>query len=219
MQPPFNYDVDPTDLYKALETERWDFVIENLEQGDFIDQAQTWVYRKEEGAHKIKWQILPIHAAIGFEAPKRVIKALLDAYPNGAKEKDDSGMLPLHWAYGKDAEEEVLSLLTHMYPKAVATRDNKGRMPLEHAVANKGNKSVRRWTEYIFFDRHLIVEACEQQLLEEKAKIDSELDALRQENREWISENEKLKKMVEELEESTLTDKTYKNTEVELELY
>ena len=60
-------------------------------------QASMWMVRKESNG-RLKWRILPLHAAILFRAPHSVIDVLLQCYPISARQKDDQGMIPLHLA-------------------------------------------------------------------------------------------------------------------------
>ena len=41
---------------------------------------------------------LPLHAALEATYPSEVLKAILEAYPNAAREKNDDNELPLHTA-------------------------------------------------------------------------------------------------------------------------
>ena len=47
---------------------------------------------------------LPLHLAASEEATVEVVRALLEAHPDGAKEREDKyGDLPLHWAASEEA--------------------------------------------------------------------------------------------------------------------
>jgi hypothetical protein len=60
-------------------------------------QAVMWVVRKELNG-RLKWRILPLHAAIIFRAPHQVIDVIVQCHPIAARQKDDQGMIPLHLA-------------------------------------------------------------------------------------------------------------------------
>ena len=60
---------------------------------------------------------LPLHYAAEKQAPLEVIKALVEAYPEGAKEKDEDQMLPLHYAAQAQAPLEVIKALVEAYPE------------------------------------------------------------------------------------------------------
>jgi len=53
---------------------------------------------RKESNGKLRWRMLPLHAALMFQAPFGVVEALLEAHPAAAAAKDDQGMLPLHLA-------------------------------------------------------------------------------------------------------------------------
>ena len=91
----------------------------------------------------------PLHVAARHSAPVQVTKALLDAYPDGAKVEDGEGEFPLHAvcaALGSDdlmdetseAENENdrrdfenAKLLYEHFPDAVHYTDAKGKIPAE----------------------------------------------------------------------------------------
>merc|ERR1740123_1546325 len=74
-------------------------------------------------------RISPLILAIVMKAPVRVIEALLSAYPNGIKTRDDKKMLPLHFAFRLGCSEEVANILVDSYPKALRVKDSKGHTP------------------------------------------------------------------------------------------
>jgi predicted nucleic acid-binding Zn-ribbon protein len=101
---------------------------------DYVE-ARTWVFRKKFDG-KLRWRLLPVHAAIIFKAPEHVIEALLGAYPRGAECKDDRGMLPLHLAFRNGSSEDIVDLLLVAYPQFIDVKDRKGRIPLVLAQAS-----------------------------------------------------------------------------------
>lgn len=146
-----DYDVDPTALYGTLQGRQWDESIKRCKDHD--EEARTWVSRKEKNG-KLRWRLLPLHAAVIFKAPDDVIGALLVAYPRGAECKDDQGMLPLHLAFRNGSDESVINLLLAAYPKSAEVTDRKGRVPLAlaqpSASPNKGAfmKALERGPSY-----------------------------------------------------------------------
>jgi hypothetical protein len=84
----------------------------------------------------LRWRMLPIHAAIIFNAPTALIKALLKAYPGGCSASDDQGMLPLHLAFRSQSSEEVVMVLLDVYPEAIERGDLKGRVPSQLGPKN-----------------------------------------------------------------------------------
>jgi chromosome segregation ATPase len=128
-----DFDKDPTLLYLELQKKDWEAAVSRAVTDP--GEARTWVVRKEFDG-KLRWRLLPLHAAIIFKAPEQVIEALLGAYPGGAECKDDQGMLPLHLAFRNGSTEGVVNLLLVAYPQSIDVKDRKGRIPLVLAQAS-----------------------------------------------------------------------------------
>lgn len=71
------------------------------------------------GKKVLRWRMLPLHAAVLFNAPVDLIQALLKAYPDACSKYDDQGMLPLHLAFRSGANEETILQLLDVYPNAI----------------------------------------------------------------------------------------------------
>lgn len=54
---------------------------------------------------------LPLHFAVSAQASVEVVRALLEAHPEGAREKVADGWLPLHVAIDAESSVEVLTVL------------------------------------------------------------------------------------------------------------
>ena len=85
---------------------------------------------------KLRWRLLPLHAASIFRAHKEAFMALLVANPKGAAFSNDQGMLPLYlYLKGRTGDagvdEEVVSILAKAYPEGAQIKDNAGRTPLD----------------------------------------------------------------------------------------
>lgn len=122
-----DYDANPTELYLSVQRKDWDSALDRA--ASCPHEASTWVSRKEADG-KLRWRLLPLHAAIIFRAPEATISALLFAFSQGAACKDDQGMLPLHLAFRNGCDEEVIHLLLMAYPQSVDVQDRKGRTPM-----------------------------------------------------------------------------------------
>ena len=122
-----DYDTNPTELYLAVQRKDWEAAVERA--AAVSQEASTWVSRKEADG-KLRWRLLPLHAAIIFRAPERAISALLNAFPQGVACKDDQGMLPLHLAFRNGCDEDVVNLLLMEYPQSIDVQDRKGRTPM-----------------------------------------------------------------------------------------
>ena len=128
-----DFDSDPTALYTSLQNKSWQDTVAIAFNNP--EEARIWVSRKEKDG-RMRWRLLPIHAAIVFKAPEEVIEALLTAYPEGAQAKDDQGMLPLHLAMRTGSTEGVVNMLLFAYPQSIDVQDRKGRVPLVLAQAS-----------------------------------------------------------------------------------
>jgi hypothetical protein len=127
-----DFDKNPTVLYALVQKKIWKEAVERAKVRP--DEASIWVSRREKDG-KLRWRLLPLHAAIVFKASEDVIESLLTAYPKGAETKDDQGMLPLHLAFRNGGSEAVVNLLLTAYPQSVEIPDRKGRKPLALAQA------------------------------------------------------------------------------------
>ena len=146
-QPKNRADASPTRLYALIEKRQWDdalTLLANLEHYAALTQASKWVVRREEGGtdiaaetggqRRVRWRLLPLHAALIFRGPLAIIEALLRAYPGAARCRDDQGMTPAHLAFRNDAADEILDVVLAAYPPAVAVQDRKGRNALACAL-------------------------------------------------------------------------------------
>ena len=85
-----DYDLNPSKLYKLIEAKDWHASIMRTRSNP--EEAQTWVMRKEKDG-KLRWKLLPLHAALILKSPGDVVAALIKVYANGAQCKDDQGKL------------------------------------------------------------------------------------------------------------------------------
>ena len=133
-----DYDVNPTELYRVIENKQWEVLLQLFQSkpSEMKTQASTWVARREPNG-KLRWCLLPVHAAVIFQSPACVVEKLLQECPLAAQAKDDQGMLPLHLALRtKTTCWETIKLLMTTYPQAVFVHDRKGRSPLECGIAS-----------------------------------------------------------------------------------
>ncbi|GKY91444.1 hypothetical protein MPSEU_000116700 [Mayamaea pseudoterrestris] len=125
-----DYDNNPTVLYDLVESSAWDKV--RLRCRTHPEEVRTWIIRRNPDG-TLRWRLLPLHAAIIFQAPSTVVSTLLERYPVAAMRRDDHGMLPLHLAFRHKQEDEgLLELLLLEHPKAVHEEDRRHRIPLMH---------------------------------------------------------------------------------------
>lgn len=130
-----DFDRDATDLYKSIHEKKWTDTVRRAETHP--EEVSTWIYRRERNNGKIRWKLLPLHAALIFAAPKFVIESLVDAYPEGVQCKDDQGMLPLHLAFKMNSPESIINVIVDAHPLAMVCKDRKMRTPLTLAFTEK----------------------------------------------------------------------------------
>jgi hypothetical protein len=137
-----DYDTSATMLYELLESSCWEKARSRCRSHP--TEVRTWIVRKDKSL-RVRWKLLPLHAAIIFQSPNFVVSALLERYPGAASRKDDQGMLPLHLAFRhKQEDEDLLELLLVQYPKAVMIKDRRDRVPLEHGRECKFSAKLMR---------------------------------------------------------------------------
>ena len=74
--------------------------------------------------------------------PEGVIKALLDVYPDAAKEKGYAGYLPFHYAAEKQMDAGAVKAILAAYPDAVKASDRMGALPLHSAASSNKSAAV-----------------------------------------------------------------------------
>ena len=139
-----NYDVNPTLLYKFIEYKDWDEVLNRIR--DAPEEINIWVYRLEQydpdddndelslvvpDDSEIRWKMLPIHVAIIFNAPIKVVMALHKASPKSLSQRDDRKMLPIHLACRVVSNLSVAQFLIYKNADSLEAMDYKGRKPLD----------------------------------------------------------------------------------------
>lgn len=164
-----DYDSDVTNLYQAIEGEAWVPVLQYLETGKWEHmygkdpqsperQSRTWVTRFEPDG-TVRWSQLPLHAAIIFGAPKKIITSLINLYPAGVRCTDDQQMLPLHLAFRFGAEDSVIALVLERFPEAFFTKNVRGRIPTDvegprMELISMMNQVIRLTTEHATSKHH-----------------------------------------------------------------
>jgi hypothetical protein len=124
-----DYDQSVTQLYEMLESSQWDKA--RIRCRTHPEEVHTWIIRRDS-SEKIRWKLLPLHAAVIFQAPVPVIESMLKEHPLSAAKRDDQGMLPLHLAFRHKSDESLLERLLQQYPAGVLVKDRRDRSPLDH---------------------------------------------------------------------------------------
>ena len=135
-----DFDKNPTVLYALVQKKLWKETIARAKKSP--EEARAFICRREKDG-RIRWRLLPLHAAIVFKAPEDVVETLLTAFPKAAEAKDDQGMLPLHLAFRNGASEVAVNLLLLACPQSVDIPDRKNRVPLTLAkAASSPNREI-----------------------------------------------------------------------------
>jgi hypothetical protein len=111
-------------------------------QKELRSQARTWIVRRETTG-VLRWRMLPIHAALVFNAPFDVVLRLYHLYPGCIRCRNDLGMLPLHHVFMYGNEDRVLELFLDVFPEALTVVDDKGRLPIG-CTPQDGSDNERR---------------------------------------------------------------------------
>jgi hypothetical protein len=140
-----DYDLSVTQLYEMLESSQWDQA--RIRCRTHPEEVHTWIVRRDN-TDNIRWKLLPLHAAVIFQAPLPVIEGMLKEYPLAVAKRDDQGMLPLHLAFRHKSDELLLERLLQEYPAGVQVKDRRDRLPLDHGKESTfSSGSMRLYAE------------------------------------------------------------------------
>mmetsp|Transcript_28192 Transcript_28192/g.40850 ORF Transcript_28192/g.40850 Transcript_28192/m.40850 type:complete len:568 (-) Transcript_28192:163-1866(-) len=85
---------------------------------------------------------LPIHVACKSRAPKELVMALIEDFPEGVHTLDRNGALPLHLACQHHAPLDSIRALLRAYPNGASARDHSGLLPIHLACTGNASLSV-----------------------------------------------------------------------------
>jgi ankyrin repeat protein len=105
----------------------------------FPDEASTWIVTKGFNGNL---RFLPLHKACVLQPPESIITTLLNAYMDGAHDKDQDGWLPIHCACFYGAGDAVINTLLNANPKGAQSKDDEGRLPLHYACLKGASQGV-----------------------------------------------------------------------------
>ena len=111
-------------------------------QKELRAQSRTWIVRRERTG-VLRWRMLPLHAALAFNAPFDVIVRLYHLYPGSIRCRNDQGMLPMHHCFKYGNEDKILEFFLDVFPEALTVTDDKGRLPLG-CTPKDGSDNERR---------------------------------------------------------------------------
>ena len=112
------------------------------QQDSLKQQARTWIVRRERNGI-LRWRMLPLHAALAFNAPFDVVLRLYHLYPGAVRCRNDQGMVPLHHCFKFGNEDKVLELLLDVFPEALTVVDDKGHTPIACTPKDGGDNERR----------------------------------------------------------------------------
>ncbi len=84
----------------------------------------------------------PLSAACAMDLGVSVISALLEAFPDDARKKDDDDWTALHWAARWSPNLAVVVKLLNAYPDAAFHKCIRGGLPLHHASFHNPNVEI-----------------------------------------------------------------------------
>lgn len=126
-----------TILFRLVLKKDWNGTVQRCES--FPEEAATWIVTK--GFHG-NLRFLPLHKVCVLSPPMSVIESLIEAYPDGAKGKDQDGWLPIHCACFYGASQTIINALIQAYPSGASNKDDEGRTPLHYAALKCASDSV-----------------------------------------------------------------------------
>uniref|UniRef100_A0A7R9WIX1 Uncharacterized protein n=1 Tax=Pseudictyota dubia TaxID=2749911 RepID=A0A7R9WIX1_9STRA len=131
-------------INKLIQEEEWDLVIQQAKSHP--GEVRSWSCRPGFFEGVKDSDVLPIHEAVSMGAPVNVVKALVEAFPQGLTERESAyRRLPIHIACrhgGDKMDKEVVKYLIGAYPLGVATDDILGRVPLHYTCSNGAEEEI-----------------------------------------------------------------------------
>ena len=123
---------NPTRLYLTLKQRNWKESLTCLKRSPH--HARTWL-RQQSRDGVADWKMLPLHAAVVFDAPLLLIKELVTMHPNALQEPDHEGKLPLHYAaiFSNKGQQDIMSHMLKYYPEAMWIKASCGRTAIEYS--------------------------------------------------------------------------------------
>ena len=126
-----------TILFRHVIKKDWNNVEQRCES--HVNEASTWIVTK--GFHG-NLRFLPLHKACVLQPRITTIHALLAAFPEGSKSRDQDGWLPIHCACFYGSANDVVDALLVANPNGAHSKDDEGRMPLHYATLKNASEGV-----------------------------------------------------------------------------
>lgn len=132
---------DSSELKKLIATESWELARHQCRSKP--REAKCWSSCPGffDGIHNSK--VLPIHMACALRAPRKMINALIRAYPEGLARRETSfRRLPIHIACRNGASSGTVSALLNGHPEGAQATDSMGRLPLHYACSEGASLEI-----------------------------------------------------------------------------
>lgn len=111
---------------ELAESCEWDKLIERLGEDKVL------------ATHRDHYGMIPLHwACTEADVPTLVLEKLLQAYPDGARTKNNAQMLPLHISIRANASKEWIQMLIDIYPSSVLVPASGTTLPWQLAMGAK----------------------------------------------------------------------------------
>lgn len=128
-------------INKLIHDEEWEQVIQQAK--NHPGEVRSWSCRPGFFEGVKDSDVLPIHECVSMGAPVEVIKALVNAFPQGLAEKESAyRRLAIHIACRNAMDKDVIQYLIKSYPLGVATDDILGRVPLHYTCSNGADEQT-----------------------------------------------------------------------------
>ncbi|KAL3796808.1 hypothetical protein HJC23_010955 [Cyclotella cryptica] len=143
LRPHINFSRGRNKLNLFLFEEDWQSAITEIECHPH--ETKIWSARPGffDGDHESN--VLPIHVACSVHAPIEVIKAIVEAHPEGVQSIESAfKRLPIHVACQFAARDDVIDYLVEQYCAGTMEADILGRLPIHYACSNGAPLDVVR---------------------------------------------------------------------------
>ena len=121
---PQRVESDSSIILSMIRARQWDWMIDTLRTSRNPSACASQPERTGK---------TPLHMAILTDAPQTPIRALISAYPDACRQKDEEKRLPLHYAVMCESSVAVVKELLDVYPEGCFVPDPVGVLPLQAA--------------------------------------------------------------------------------------
>lgn len=129
-----DYDENPSCIFQALEAREFKYAYDMFkdETATAEEECRTWIVARDLKSDEVKFRALPLHAAMVFGAPDKLVECIFDANPNAVRGRDLKGCLPVHYAFKNNASDLIVNKLITAFPKGYFVKDKSGKSCADH---------------------------------------------------------------------------------------